>query len=43
MVKKHEESETPKKVGNELKRSAESLGHKVEQAGRKLKDSFKSE
>ena len=43
VVRKLEESETPKKVGNELKRSAESLGHKVEQAGRKLKDSFKSE
>ena len=43
VVRKLEESETPTKVGNELKRSAESLGHKVEQAGRKLKDSFKSE
>ena len=43
VVKKLEESETPKKVGNELKRSAESLGQKVEQAGKNLKDSFKSE
>lgn len=42
-VKKLEESETPKKVGNELKRSAEALGEKVEQAGKKLKESFKSE
>lgn len=43
VVKKLEESETPKKVGNELKRSAEALGEKVQQAGKKLKDSFKSE
>jgi hypothetical protein len=43
VVKKLEESETPKKVGNELKRSAESLGQKVEQAGKKLKESLKSE
>lgn len=43
MVKKLEESETPKKVGNELKRSAESLGQKVEGAGKKLKESFRSE
>ncbi len=43
VVKKFEESETPKKVGNELKRSAESLGQKVEEAGKKLKESFKSE
>ena len=43
VLKKLEESETPKKVGNELKRSAESLGQKVEQAGKNLKDSFKSE
>lgn len=43
VVKKLEESETPKKVGNELKRSAESLGEKVEQAGKKVKESFKSE
>ena len=43
VVKKLEESETPKKVGNELKRSAESLGQKVEEAGRKVKESFKSE
>jgi hypothetical protein len=42
-VKKLEESETPKKVGDELKRSAESLGHKAEQAGKKIKESFKSE
>lgn len=42
-VKKLEESETPKKVGDELKRSAESLGEKVERAGKKLKDSFASE
>ena len=34
VVKKLEESETPKKVGNELKRSAESLGQKVEEAGK---------
>ena len=43
VVKKVEESETPKKVGHELKRSAESLGQKVEEAGKKLKESFKSE
>ena len=43
VVKQLEESETPKKVGNELKRSAESLAQKVEQAGKKLKGSFKSE
>lgn len=43
VMKKLEESETPKKVGNELKRSAEVLGEKVEQAGKKLKESFKSE
>jgi hypothetical protein len=43
MVKKLEESKTPKKVGNELKRSAESLGQKVGQAGNNLKDSFRSE
>jgi hypothetical protein len=42
VVKKLEESETPKKVGNELKRSAESLGQKIEEAGDKLKESFKS-
>lgn len=42
-VKQVEESETPKKVGNELQRSAESLGKKVEEAGKKLKQSFKSE
>lgn len=41
IVKKLEESETPKKVGHELKRSAESLGEKVERAGRKVKESFK--
>jgi hypothetical protein len=43
LVKKLQESETPKKVGNELKRSAEALGQKVEEAGKKLKESFKSE
>jgi hypothetical protein len=43
VVKKFEESETPKKVGNELKRSAESLGRKIEGAGKNLKESFKSE
>jgi hypothetical protein len=43
VVKKLEESETPKKVGNELKRSADALGEKVEQAGKRLKESFKSE
>ena len=43
VVKKLEESETPKKVGKELKRTAESLGQKVEEAGKKLKESFKSE
>src|SRR5437870_1333781 len=42
VVKKLEESEMPKKVGNELKRSAESLGQKIEGAGEKLKESFKS-
>lgn len=43
VVKKLEESETPKKVGNELKRSAESLGQKVEEAGKKVKEAFRSE
>jgi len=43
VVKKLEDSETPKKVGNELRRSAEAVGEKVEQAGKKLKESFKSE
>ncbi len=43
VVKKLEESETPKKVGNELKRSAEPLREKVEQTGEKLKEAFKSE
>ena len=43
VVKKLEESETPKKVGKELRRTAESLGQKVEEAGKKLKESFKSE
>lgn len=43
IVKKLEDSETPKKVGNEIKRSAESLGQKVEETGKKLKQSFKSE
>ncbi len=42
-VKQIQESETPKKVGKEVKRSAESLGQKVEEAGKKLKQSFKSE
>ncbi|MEC4889241.1 MAG: hypothetical protein RI101_04200 [Nitrospira sp.] len=41
-VKKLEDSETPKKVGTELKRSANSLGEKAGQAGQKLKESFKS-
>jgi len=41
MVKKLEESETPKKVGNELKRSAESVGQRVEQAGKNLNEFFK--
>lgn len=40
-VKKLEGSETPKKVGNEVKRSANVLGEKVEEAGKKLKESFK--
>ena len=43
VVKQFEESETPKKVGNELKRSAESLGQSLEDAGKKLKQSFKSD
>ncbi len=43
VVKQLEESETPKKIGNELKRSANALGEKAEQAGKKLKESFKSE
>src|SRR5437773_5202553 len=43
VVKKLEGSETPRKVSNELKRSAESLGQKFEEAGRKVKESFKSE
>ena len=42
VVKKFEESETPKKVGRELKRSAESLGEKAEQAGKKLHESVTS-
>lgn len=40
VMKKFESSETPKKVGNELKRSAEALGETVEQAGKKLKETF---
>lgn len=40
-VKKLEDSETPKKVGNEVKRSANVLGEKVEEAGKKFKESFK--
>ena len=43
VVQKLEESEILKSVGNELKRSAESLGQKIGGAGRKLKESFKSE
>jgi hypothetical protein len=43
VVKQLEESETPKKIGNELKRLANALGEKVEQAGKKLKESFKTE
>ena len=43
VVKQLEESETPKKIGNELKRSANALGEKAEQAGKKLKESFKLE
>lgn len=43
VVKKLEDSETPKKIGNELKRSADALTEKAEQAGKKLKESFKSE
>lgn len=43
VVKQLEESETPKKIGSELKRSATVLGEKAEQAGKKLKESFKSE
>lgn len=39
-MKKLENSETPKKVGNELKRPAEALGKTVEHAGKKLKESF---
>lgn len=43
VVRKLEDSETPKKVGNEVKRSANVLGEKVEEAGKKLKESFKSD
>lgn len=43
VVKKLEESETPKKVGQELKRSLEALGEQVEQAGKKVKEQFRSE
>lgn len=43
LVKKIEENETPKKVGKELERSAQSLGEQVGQAGKKLKGSFKSD
>ena len=43
VVKQLEESETPKKIGNELKRSATVIGEKSEQAGKKLRESFKSE
>lgn len=43
VVKQLEESETPKKIGNELKRSATVIGEKVEQVGKKLKESFKTE
>jgi hypothetical protein len=43
VVQKLEESETLKNVGNELNRSAESLGYKIEGSRKKLKESFKSE
>jgi len=43
VVKKLEESETPKKIRSELERSVDSLGVKIEQAGKQLKDSFKSD
>src|SRR4029077_2966860 len=42
VVKKLEESETPKKVGNELKRPADSLGQKLAGAGNNKTKSFKS-
>jgi cell shape-determining protein MreC len=41
VVKKLEESETPKKIRAELERSVNSLGDKIEQAGKQLKNSFK--
>jgi hypothetical protein len=43
VVQKLEESETLKNVWNELKRSADSLGYKIEGSRKKLKGSFKSE
>src|SRR5437016_9198924 len=43
VVKRLEESETLKKVGNELKRSAEALGEKVAEAGKKRKESYEAE
>lgn len=42
-TKKLEESETPKNVGNELKRSAETLGQRVEEAEEQVKKAFESE
>jgi hypothetical protein len=43
VFKKLEESETPKKIGTEFKRSLKSLGETIERAGKQLKDSFKPE
>lgn len=42
LAKQLSESETPKKVGEELQRSAVSLGNKIEAAGQKIKESFQS-
>jgi hypothetical protein len=43
VFKKLEESETPKRIAAELERSANSFGERIEQAGRQLKKSFKSD
>ena len=43
VFKKLEESETSKKIGAEFERSVNSLGEKIEQAGKQLKNSFKSD
>ena len=43
VFKKLEESQTPKKISVELERSLNALGEKIEEAGKQLKKSFKSD